>query len=254
MTEFVNETTHSADERRDLIRRLFAVAISLGIGSTIVSAKWLQKGDWPSWYDFEQIAIVLLALQATVLSWDGYLASVRHKPLNGRTRFTIDVFLVIIYMVLFVTSDKHWFWLPILCLIYALYVVWDAKSVLEYPQTFDKTHQASGRSAFSTMIRVFVCAAFDKPDVDRGPLISLIWTMYFVALWRIIWDVYPTFPVLPALIAGAAGLEFYRYDKRIRRGDVRGFTMWQRLSAIVLLLACVFGYAVARGIPRAILV
>ncbi|MCP1911512.1 hypothetical protein J2R96_003992 [Bradyrhizobium elkanii] len=152
-------------------------------------------------------------------------------------------------MILFVTSDKHWFWLPILCLMYGLYVVWDAKSIFEYPQTFDKTHQSSGRSRFSTAVRVFALAVINKPEIDRGPLISLMWLLYFVALWRLIWDVYPTFPVVPALIAGSAGLGLYRWDKGMKRGEIRGFTMCQRSLAIVLLVFCVVVYAYVTSVP-----
>src|SRR5258705_6031783 len=95
-----------AEYRLDLVRRLFAVAISLGIGAAIVRADWITQGRVPEGQEVEQIAIVLLALFATVLSWDGYLMSVSKKPLHDWPRFAIDVFLVFTYMFLIVTSNK----------------------------------------------------------------------------------------------------------------------------------------------------
>jgi hypothetical protein len=100
------------------------------------------------------------------------------------------------------------------------------------------------------VLRVFYLAVLNKPEIDRGPLISLIWAIYFVVLWRIIWDVYPGFPLIPAVIGGALGLGFYRWDKRFERGGVRGFTMWRRTLIIVVLVACVLLYAHLAGVPR----
>jgi hypothetical protein len=119
-----NKATARAKDRLDLVKRFFSVAISIGVGSTLVNAEWIKNGAFPNLTQAEQLTIVLLALFATVLSWDGYLASVEKKPLNGWLRFAIDIFLVIIYTVLIITSVKPWLWLPILCVIFAVYVVW----------------------------------------------------------------------------------------------------------------------------------
>jgi hypothetical protein len=244
-----NTATPRADDRLDLVRRLFAIAISIGVGATLVKADWIKNGDWPSGKEVEQICIVLLALVATVLSWDGYLGSVRKKPLNDWPRFTIDVLLVFIYMVLIITSDKSWFWLPIICLMYALYVFWDALSILEYPASFDDSYR-TGDSPFWTLFRVYGLAFANARGIDRGPLISLLWTVYFVALWRIIWDVYPGYPVVPAVILAGAGLGVYRWDKWFVRSGVRGFTMLERLVIILALVGCVFLYAHVTGTPQ----
>ena len=87
-------------------------------------------------------------------------------------------------------------------------------------------------------------------DIDRGPLISLLWTAYFVGLWRFIWDLYAGYPVIPAVLLGAAGLGGYRLDKWLIRDGLRGFTMLERMLLIVALVAAAFLFAHLSGIPR----
>jgi hypothetical protein len=246
-----NVASDQANDRLDLVRRLFAVAISIGLGSTIVSADWVRKGIWPAAQDVQQIFIVLLALFATVLSWDGYLSSVRKKPLNDWPRFVIDVLLVFIYMFLIITSNKPWFWLPIICLMYSLYVIWDALSVWQYPATFDNKFEEEKHRRSVALVRVYVFAICNRPGIDRGPLISLMWAGYFFALLIIIWRFFPSFHVLAAVGFAAAGLAGYRRDKLLMREgdvqgvrDVRGLTIAERILAIggLVALACLYGY------------
>jgi hypothetical protein len=190
-----------------------------------------------SMQDFEQLAKLALALYATVLSWDGYLASVQKKPLNGRVRFTIDVLLVVLYMILIMRSDKPWFWLPTLCVIFSLYVFWDVASIWEYPSTFERGYQPH-ESRLLAVPRVYGLAILDRTGVDRGPLISLMWAGYFVVLWHLFRHVQASTSVWWGLIAASAGLYFYRRDKeRIGIDGTRGFKMWQRLLIILGLVA-----------------
>ncbi|MBR0852136.1 hypothetical protein JQ543_30680 [Bradyrhizobium diazoefficiens] len=232
--------------RLDLVRRLFAVAISLGVGTAIVRADWVTQGRWPVGQEREQIAIVLLALFATVLSWDGYLLSVTRKPLNDWLRFAIDVFLVFTYMFLLVTSNKSNFWLPIVCVMYALYVLWDALSILQFPTLFDASPEAKERAGILTMGRVFILAIFDRAGIDRGPLISLVWAAYFFALLAITRR-FPAFNPYAALALAAAGMAIYRADKAKGRNEVRGFTTFQRAAAFIVLLLAAFLAGCASG-------
>ena len=233
-----NEPTPRAKDRLDLVKRFFSVAISIGVGSTLIQAKWIKEARLPQGEEAEQFFVVLLALYATILSWDGYLGSVDKKPLNGWWRFAIDIFLVIIYTILITTSNIPWHWLPILCFIFALYVAWDAISVWEYPGSFDRDYRClSSRSL--TVIRVYTLAILDWQGIDRGPLISLAWGAYFVVLWRLVHERHPEFSVFCVLAAAAAGLWLYRKDKeRIGADGMRGFKMWQRALIILWLVAC----------------
>jgi hypothetical protein len=233
-----NKATTRATDRLDLVKRLFAVAISIGVGSSLLGADWLKKGQLPSsTHDFEHLARLALALFATVLSWDGYLASVQKKPLNDRTRFTIDVLLVILYMILIIRSDTSWFWLPTLCVIFSLYVSWDVASIWAYPSVFACDHR-TGQSRLFAILRVYGFAILDRAGIDRGPFISAIWAGYFVVLWCLFRRVYASPSEWWGLAAAFVGLYFYRRDKERIGGDgMRGFKMWQRVLIILGLVA-----------------
>jgi hypothetical protein len=235
-----------AEYRLDLVRRLFAVAISLGIGAAIVRAEWITQGRLPQGQEVEQIAIVLLALFATVLSWDGYLMSVRKKPLHDWPRFAIDVFLVFTYMFLIVTSNKSSFWLPIVCIMYTLYVIWDTLSVLQFPMLFDTSANTESRSNVRTLARVYFLAIGNGSGIDRGPLISLVWAAYFFALLAITRK-FPSFNVIGAVISAAVGMVFYRWDKARRRNGVRGFSALERGAAVIGLLLSVVLFGCLSG-------
>lgn len=235
MSEEVVQKQPWAEFRLDLVRRLFAVAISLGVGTAIVRADWVTHGRWPHGQEVEQIAIVLLALYATVLSWDGYLMSVTRKPLNDWPRFAIDVFLVFTYMFLLVTSNNSNFWLPIVCVMYALYVLWDGLSILQFPTLFDASAESKNRARVSTAVRVFTLAVVDHAGIDRGPLISLVWAIYFLLVLAMTWK-FPAFNFYAAIALAAAGMTVYRTDKAKRRNGVRGFTRFERGAAFILLL------------------
>jgi len=236
-----------ADYRLDLVRRLFAVAISIGIGSAIISARWVKEGDVPNRTEWEQIAIVVLALFATVLSWDGYLISVHKKKLYDRSRFTIDVVLVFTYLFLFATSNHSRFWLPIVCWMYTLYFLWDALSVIQFPHLYDPDDQSKS-NAISFVGKIYWNGLRDKPNVDRGPIITLSWMIYFFMLLMINWH-YPNYNVYGALCFGGCGLALYRHDKSYRVGAHRGFRMRSRVAIIVclcltaLLFGCYFSHS-----------
>lgn len=246
MSQEKAEKEPQAEFRLDLVRRLFAVAISLGVGTAIVRADWIAQSRLPHGQEIEQIAIVLLALFATVLSWDGYLMSVDRKPLNDWPRFAIDVFLVFTYMFLLVTSNKSNFWLPIVCVMYSFYVLWDALSIRQFPNLFDASPAAKDRMRILTVARVFGLAIVNGEGIDRGPLISLVWAAYFFALLAITLR-YPSFNVFAAIAFAAVGMGLYRTDKAKRRNGVRGFSAFERGGAIIGLLFAVVLFGCLSG-------
>src|SRR5207248_9539885 len=86
--------------RADLIRRLFAVAISVGFATTVATMDCVRNGTPPTFAEWEQVSILITALIATVLSWDGYLLAIETRQLVGFWRYAIDIVLVFIYMLL----------------------------------------------------------------------------------------------------------------------------------------------------------
>jgi hypothetical protein len=61
-----NEATPRARDRLDLVKRFFSVAISIGVGSTLVKSKWISDGRFPNSTEAEQLSIILLALYCPI--------------------------------------------------------------------------------------------------------------------------------------------------------------------------------------------
>lgn len=221
--------------RDDLIRRLFAVAISVGAATTISKMDWVDAGHWPCLAEWQQIFILVAAMTATVLSWDGYLFSIADRPLTNFWRFAIDIVLVFIYMVLLMTSKLLVWWLFLHAFIYALYAVWDLLSVFDW-----KVKYYTEPSQYSqTVWGVYIGGLMNRNGVSRGPITTVGWGLYFWGLyilndWTLHWV---GVPELSHRIFGTAvfvflGLISYRLDK------ARRFTMQTRLGiAVSLLLA-----------------
>lgn len=225
--------------RADLIRRLFAVAISVGAAATIAQMGWVHAGQWPCLAEWQQLFILSAAMTATVLSWDGYLFSIADRPLKSFWRFAIDILLVFIYMVLLMTSKLLVWWLFIHAFIYALYVIWDLLTVYDWKEKYYTKRDAPNQ----TIRRVYIGGLTDSADVSRGPIITIGWGIYFWALYllndrALHWL---NVPGLKERIFGTSvfvvlGLIFYRRDKAER------YTMRRRVGVICILLLASAAY------------
>jgi hypothetical protein len=176
-----------ADIRADFIKRLFAVAISIGVATSFVGMDWVKKGSFPTLEEMQHLAVLFIGIFATVLSWDGYLASIDSKPHKGGGRFTIDIILVFIYMFLLISSEKPFLWLPLIAIIFCFYVWWDALTVREHIDKYDKSEAPAGvtdeyRASLCNIVRVYARGTIDAPTTERGPIITLSWAIYFVVL------------------------------------------------------------------------
>jgi hypothetical protein len=226
--------------RDDLIRRLFAVAISVGAATTFAQMDWVQFGRWPCMAEWQQLVILIAAMTATVLSWDGYLFSIADRPLRNFWRFAIDILLVFIYMFLLMTSKLIIWWLFIHALIFTLYAIWDLLSIYDWPS---KYYYANPDGAKQTIGGVYIGGLKDSADVRRGPIITIMWALYFWALY-ILNDRALHWLNLPGLkdrIVGTTifvilGLYLYRRDKTNR------YTMCCRLGFIAVLLLASAAY------------
>jgi hypothetical protein len=203
--------------RDDLIRRLFAVAISVGAATTLSQMKWVLHGRAPCFPEYQQLLILLAAMFATVLSWDGYLFSIAQRPLTNTWRFAIDILLVFIYMVLLMTSKLLVWWVFLHAFIYLLYVIWDSLSVRDWLPQYYK------RDVPQTVLKVYAGGFRNSLDVSWGPVITIVLAVYFWSLYllndRLLSRL--NVPGLNERIAGTMvfvilGLLLYRKDKQVR--------------------------------------
>ena len=228
-----------AEIRVDLIRRLFAVAISVGFAATFTQMDWIISARRPTDLEFDQICILATGLILTVLSWDGYLLSVKTKPHIGIIRYSIDVILVFVYMIFLISSKNGQFWLHIVSIIFFLYVVWDFFTVVEHLPAYDsRVPPAQNSNAeFSQILNVYRGGLSDSPEVSKGPIITLGWAICFWALLAIkeATDVKNT-PVF--CIFSIIGLILYRWDKTFESKVTkqRGFPLIYRVCLIALVI------------------
>lgn len=169
-----------AEARADLIRRLFAVAISVGFAATLARMSWVQNGALPGPAELNQTLILGTALLAAILGWDGPLLAMTEKPLFGFCRFLVNLALVFIYMFLLMSSAHPECLLWTLTVIFALYVLWDVLAIGEQIASYDP---ALADVPHARQIwNVYAGGFAGRAPIPPGPAITLAWAGYFVLL------------------------------------------------------------------------
>src|SRR5262249_26219178 len=232
-----------ASDRADLIKRLFAVAISVGAATTLYNMDWVRDGRPPCMAEYQQLLILIAAMTATVLSWDGYLRAIAQRPLLSFWRFAIDVLLVFIYLFLLMTSKLLTWWPLIHALIYTLYALWDFLTITDWIVEY----YPSGRAADTLTIRgVYNEALRDGPNEGRGPIITISWGLYFWLLCILNYWLLPLFfgrglrdHIVGTAVLVVLGLYLYRQDK-LNRYTMR--TRWARIAILLLADAAYLGW------------
>src|SRR5512132_2449080 len=92
------------EHRIDFIRRLFVVAITVGVASRIGSMEWFVAHRWPTRLEWHAIALLAVGLAAIIESWEGYFASIAERPQRTIARFIIDIMVAFAYLFLLLSS------------------------------------------------------------------------------------------------------------------------------------------------------
>jgi hypothetical protein len=160
----------------DFLDFLFTVAISVGLtpellqvgGVTgLLSEAWQKEGRLPCTDELFNIGVFGLGFLNLTLSWFGYHASIRSRPLNyvrgyGMFRFLLDVVLVISYGIILIKFKSFYVVLALLLLVFIIFVVWDCLKIGEYWGEFKPKYESNGiLQAFRReWVSVFSCALF----------------------------------------------------------------------------------------------
>jgi hypothetical protein len=171
-----------ADARADLVRRLFAIAISIGFAATLARMSWVQNGTLPGPAELNQTLILATALLAAILGWEGHLLSMTERPLVGFWRFLINLALVFIYMFLLLASAHPECVLWTLAVIFVLYVAWDVLTIREQIASYDQTLARAPRIGAAQVWHVYAGGFASKAQISPAPAVTLAWTAYFVVL------------------------------------------------------------------------
>jgi hypothetical protein len=212
--------------RDDFMRRLFAVAVSVGFATTFSKMEWVIQARIPNTQEWAQLAVLGVAFLATIQSWDGYLVSIQAKKLYNSWRFTIDIVLVLIYMFLLINSNHYYILPPVMALVFLFYFLWDFLTIREHYTQYNKCADRNDAS-FKEALSVYLKGAMDTTDIYKGPIITLSWLVYF---WMFAGIVLLNKPknVIFICFFELVGLYCYRWDKSVK------FSMISRLALIVL--------------------
>ena len=175
-----------AEARADLIRRLFAVAISVGFAATLARMTWVQNGALPGPAEFNQTLILGTALLAAVLGWESHLLAMAEKPLFGFSRFLVNLVLIFIYMFLLMASAHPECMLWTLAVVFVLYVVWDVLTMREQIASYDPALEGAPAATAGQIWNVYAGGFADSAQVSRGPAITLVWAGYFILLAAVV--------------------------------------------------------------------
>src|SRR5207302_1515365 len=120
-------------------------------------------------------------------------------------------------MILLMTSKLLIWWLFLHAFIYTLYAIWDFLTVCDWKP---KYYYATPEGREQTVGGVYIGGLSDSADVNRGPIITIVWGLYFWALYILNDRVlhWLNVPELRDRIVGTtlfvlAGLNLYRRDK-----------------------------------------
>ena len=241
-----SEQEDAPSARRDLIRRLVAIAISAGFAGQLVTMKAAQQ--WAGWTKlpglddpfWQTMARLLTSMLVILLAWDWYDRDVKDKPLTRIGRFILDAMIVSMELILLLCSSYPRLWSIVLLAIFGLYVVWDIFSIVDHPSAFGFDHRYNKlRYAPRNILYTYTDGAIGDQR-KRGPPINLAWFIYFfLVLWLFPFrGMYAGFVTCLMVILGAALL----WCEGVVRSDGRRIIAWWGRVILFLLLAIFYRF------------
>jgi hypothetical protein len=215
--------------RADFIRRLFAVAVSVGFAAHIQTLTWIASPvPLPDTATIEHSCLLIIAMATVVASWEIYLRSITRHPLVDESRFILDIVIVFEYLILMTLNARPIAFTWWMFVIFSTYLIWDYLRVLAFR---DKYNARGLRTALYPFIRGWWSGSADY----KGPSITLWWTIYFLLLGILAdFNSAERFAMYSLLILW--GIVLYRTDKKRRLGWSKKFVF----AVPAILLAALF--------------
>lgn len=215
-----------SNSRIDFVKRLFAVAVSVGFASQLsrllldpnhaanhaLNLSSILLENWKS------ISLLSVSLVAVVASWEGYLRAVEDCPLEDSFRFYLDIVIVLCYLVMSLTSQFYSFWFGVLPTIFLLYAIWDIARMQMSPYKEKPARSLPHKSL----------------------TITVVWLIFFVVL-AAIHNLRTNIGFIVAASTSGYGVIVYRVDKSYR------FLWYSKgiLFGVPLLILCVVSYLIS---------
>ena len=216
------------NDRVDFVKRLFAVAISVGFAtqvSRIIQEQQTSHRALLSVASDHRVGLILLlaSLFIVVGSWEGYLASIRGKPLDDTIRFYIDIAIVFEYLLLMLCSELPQEWFAIHFLIFGTYLIWDI-----FARRYVKAHSESPEAL-----------SLPHPQLRQESIvITAAWAYCSLLLW-ISYSTKTNGGTFIAAIIAVLILFGYRQQKRVRK--TTPWPLWADVVAIILVFGFLWG-------------
>jgi hypothetical protein len=247
------------DSRKDLIRRLVAVAISVGFASQLVRIITPPAGSSAGLVS-DSIHVIRLSTSMLVilLAWDWYHRDIEDKPL-GVLRFLLDAGIVFLELALLLASSDPDLWSWLLAAIFAAYVAWDILAIIDCRAAFGFHQQPQLRwkrigEACKEIGETYLYgfghdAGFCNAPEKRGPPINAVWAIYFFVVARLIWWFLPPYETAGAYatcatVAIGAGLLWWEghLPDAIRQWYWKIRIAILGIIIILAMLTCLFGH------------
>ena len=173
------------ESRKDLIKRLFPVAISVGFAAPLIQTGWLTAGRAPTLQEGEQFVRLSLSMFFVLMSGDWFHKDVNNIPPKTLARFLADAAIVFAYMILLILAREERSWIGSIVSIFILYIAWDVIYAVD-----------QGNARLSTLATKYRSAYFgDTSEGDAVPAINVFWLFFFIILLLLPnWLPYPRSP------------------------------------------------------------
>jgi hypothetical protein len=141
------------DHRSDLVRRMFAVVVSVGFAGALARSAWIEGQRFPKGDEWQSLLCLGAVLVLILSSWEGFNRH-RAKTDTFLPVFCVDLALVLLYLVMLLLSSNPYALLRLVACVFLLYVVWD----------------------------ILVLRRFHERDSVRRCIISSMWCFSFLAI------------------------------------------------------------------------
>lgn len=236
-----------AEARADLVRRLLAVAISVGVAATLAKMSWVQNGRLPDPVELNQTIALGTALLATILSWDGPLLATPQRPLFGFGRFLVDVALVFVYMFLLMGALHPGCMLWTLSIIFLVYVLRDVLTIREHAEGYDRALAGARRASPAQIWHVYAGGFAHRSEVEPRPVVTLIWAIYFLLL-ALIANPHADAHVRTSCVFALIGVVGYWLDEAgQQRSESDGGMRWRSIIVLSALIAAAIYFRLLPG-------
>lgn len=183
----------------DFLDFVFTLAMAQGLAPEVINRKGLLSEEWltvwrpPSAGELFELGVFAVGFLTLTLSWYGYHASIKLKPLKygtvpGTFRFVFDVLLVILYDVMLLEFKRFDAVLLLLVLTYFLFVVWDLLKIREHKDKYPRDGKPFCETYSRELVTGFWFVLFLLLYILRNILptcVCLLLAILFTALYRI---------------------------------------------------------------------